>query len=191
MKSGWAAVVLTGGSPGAPVVLDAQRIELADPGTPASIQPYHAGFGRAQPDQRIVNRLIAVVKRRAEENVGALLDHYRTAGRPPVEAAVVGTSTIDPATIANPHIRIHALEGQLFRQVVEDALVARGVRCRQVLEQQVRAEAPHVLRRSAAAIQRTLSALRPAASGPWRAEQKAAALAAWVILASRAHGKRS
>ena len=44
-------------------------------------------------------------------------------------AGVVVGSTIDPTRIANDHIRIHALEGQLFRSVVEDAAIRNKLRC--------------------------------------------------------------
>ena len=44
-------------------------------------------------------------------------------------AGVVVGSLIDPAGIANDHIRIHALEGQLFRRVVEDAAARSRLAC--------------------------------------------------------------
>lgn len=130
VKSGWAAVVLMGGSRDAPVVLDAVRLELADPETPASMQPYHAGFGTPQTNAQEVRRLVRLVERWARRRTTVLLDRYQNAGQSPASALIVGTSDTDPATITNPHIRIHGLEGQLFRRVVQDALraVAYGAR---------------------------------------------------------------
>lgn len=183
VKSGWAAVVLLGGSRSSPRVLDARRLELADPETPASSQPYHAGAGTAQSDARVVRRLIALVERRARTGVAALLAEYRGLGQLPRVAAVIGTGKTDPTSITNPHIRIHALEGRLFRRVVQEALNECGVRTRLVLQQAVLAGGPAALGLTPAALTRRLAALRPPAGGPWRSEQKVAALAAWVELA--------
>jgi hypothetical protein len=182
VKSGWAAVVLLGGSARAPLLLDSSRVELADPKTPASLQPYHAGTGTAQTDQRAIERLIALVERCAERNLGVLIRRYRTAGQLPTRAAVVGTSSIDPTKITNPHIRIHALEGQLFRRVAREALTACGLPCTTVLEKELAANAPRSLVRPSATIRREVKLLGASATGPWRSEQKSAALAAWVLL---------
>jgi hypothetical protein len=38
------------------------------------------------------------------------------------EAGLVVGSDSDPAVIMNPHIRVHAAEGRLFRTVIEQAL---------------------------------------------------------------------
>src|ERR1700689_5318774 len=40
--SGWAALVVVAGSPGAPVVIERRRVQTADPGIAGSRQPYHA-----------------------------------------------------------------------------------------------------------------------------------------------------
>jgi hypothetical protein len=186
VKSGWAAVVLIGGSARAPVVLDSRRIELADAAIPESVQPYHAGFGHAQRDQRTVGRLVRLVERCARESIRSLVGEYEKSGYALLAAAVVGTSRTDPATIGNPHIRIHALEGRLFRRVVEEGLAASRVPCTPCLESEIYAEAPRLLRRTAPDIRRELTMLGRETAGAWRAEQKSAALAAWLTLATKA-----
>ncbi|MEO8450347.1 MAG: hypothetical protein ABI647_11180 [Gemmatimonadota bacterium] len=185
VKSGWAAVVLLRGPASSPTVLDARRIDLADPKELASVQPYHEGFGKAQPDQRIVTRLVRLVERCAERNIAELIAGYRKSGHTPRRAAVVGASATDPATISNPHIRIHALEGQLFRRVVGDALTASGIPWDAVLEQELEAEAPPLLGQPWASLRRRVTELGSPNGGPWRAEQKSAGLAAWLQLPSR------
>ena len=182
-KSGWAAAVLLGGTRDAPVVLEVCRLELADPGTPASIQPYHASPGTAQTDRRKLDRLLKLVEGCAQRNTDLLLRRLDDAGRKPARAAVVATSATDPASITNPHIRIHALEGRLFRQVAADALRAGGLECTITLEAELRAAAPAELKCSAMGLTRKLAELKPR-EGPWRSDQKAAALAAWLLLAA-------
>jgi hypothetical protein len=57
-----------------------------------------------------------------------LLRHARE-GHTICGAGVVVGSLVDPRTIGNDHIRIHALEGQLFRTIVQTSLSKRGVKC--------------------------------------------------------------
>ena len=94
---------------------------------------------------------------------------------------VVG-SVIDPNTVGNPHIRAHAHEGQLFRTVLEEALRAHGVDCNVIVDKHLPARAAKDLRRPPAAIARTVMAFGKSLGGPWRADEKAAATAAWLLL---------
>jgi hypothetical protein len=86
---------------------------------------------------------------------------------------VVG-SVIDPARIANAHIRAHAEEGRLFRSVVEQGLRKVRVPVRVLVEKQLWV--------AGARLKKRVTALGEGVEGPWRAEQKAAALAAWMAL---------
>jgi hypothetical protein len=185
VKSGWAAAVVLGGPPRAPTILEAPRVELSDPDTPATVQPYHAGVGEAQTNERTVARLIRLIERCAERSITELLERHRSSGERVVGAGVVGTSATDPVSIANPHIRAHALEGRLFRTVVDEALTRCGVKTRFMLEQGLQAEAGRALKRSAAALKGELTAMGRLVGGPWRSDQKSAALAAWLVLAAR------
>jgi hypothetical protein len=97
---------------------------------------------------------------------------------------VVG-SVIDPATIGNDHIRAHALEGQLFRRALEEAARASRLPCTTLVERTLYASGAARLRRSPATLKRTVTKLGTDLAGPWRADEKAATLAAWLVL--RAH----
>ena len=127
VKSGWAAFVVAQAGAEDPRVLSRGRIELCDPHEPDSRQPYHAGFGTEQHDTAIIGRLVAIVERCARDSVRQLVVRCRQDGMPISSAGLVVGSDIDPATIANPHIRAHASEGRLFRRVAEDALREAGV----------------------------------------------------------------
>jgi len=175
VKSGWGAAVLLGGTRELPTLLESRRLTLADPGTPASVQPYHDGAGTPRTNRRELDRLLDLVRRSSERNLAELLATWRSAGRLPGKAVVVASSDVDPETLTNPHIRIHALEGRLFRDVTRKALIRLGIPCVLQLERELLARAP-------AAWQRTLKDLGRDAEGPWRAEQKSAALAAWELL---------
>jgi len=182
VKSGWATAVLLGLSD-SPQILDRRVVELSDPSVPESRQPYHAGFGTLEEDASEIRWRTGVVRRAAGRSVTALLQAYRSLGCTPRSAALVVGSLIDPALVANPHIRAHALEGRLFRTVLEEALQSAKLACAVVIEKGAYAKAAAALGRTEDEVKRIVSALGRAAGGPWRADEKLAAAAAWMRLA--------
>jgi hypothetical protein len=184
VKSGWAAAVLIGGPIAAPHVLDSRKIELSDPEVAESRQPYHAGFATARGPGPELTRLVASVKRFGRKSVTELIRQYRDSDHLVRGAGIVVGSLIDPGEIANEHIRIHALEGRLFRTVVEDAVVRNELHVSIWRERDLQAEALKVLHRTQSGLRAELAQLGRAVDGPWRAEHKAAALAAWLVLAA-------
>jgi hypothetical protein len=185
VKSGWAATVLLIGPPVSPRLADSRRINLSDPAIPESRQPYHAGFGTARGSGAELTRLVSAVRRFGRRSVRGVVETYATAERALTGAGLVVGSLIDPSRIANQHIRIHALEGQLFREVVEQTLVATGLRCSVWRERDLYGAAAEALCEPESHIRSTLAAFGRDIDGPWRAEQKAAAVAAWLVLAAR------
>ena len=179
VKSGWAAAVLLSNTRSAPLVIDSRLIELADPGVAHSRQPYHAGLGTAQTDTAKVSPLVRGIERFSRRTIAALVDEYRAEHRLR-RAAVVVASLTDPATIANQHMRPHASEGGLFRTVLVDGLEHCGVTVRVVLEREVYDLLGKALRRSPSQAKTQVAALGERV-GRWRAEQKVAAAAAWLI----------
>jgi hypothetical protein len=189
VKSGWASAVLLTGPIEAPVVRDAAVIELSDPMIPASKQPYHAGMGVARKEGPALDRLLASINAYSQRSLAALLNRYGTITHSLLEAGVVVGSDCDPATITNPHIRVHSAEGRLFRTVVEQALAHRGIPSSTYVESMLLAHAARVLRRSPVQLKEAVARLRPVAAERWRAEEKIAALAAWLLLASLLRSK--
>jgi hypothetical protein len=183
VKSGWATAVLLEGPAASPRVVDRQAVELCDPRVPESRQPYHAGFGTLEEDALEIRRRTSVVRRVAGKSLKALLEVYRSLGCIPRSAALVVGSLIDPGAIANPHIRAHALEGQLFRTVLAEALKPSGLSCIAIVEREVYGKAAGALGLKEDEVKRTASALGRGVGGPWRADEKLAAAAAWMLLA--------
>ena len=188
VKSGWAAVVLLTGSPSSPRVADSRRIDLSDPSVLESRQPYHAGFGTARSEGSELSRLIRSVQQFGSRSVQRLIEGYRADGHRLAGTGLVVGSLADPERLANEHIRIHALEGQLFRTVVAEAAAASELTCLLWRERDLYAAAAEALRRTEPNLRRAATALGRTAEGPWRAEQKTATLAAWLVLASLASG---
>jgi hypothetical protein len=158
-------------------------IDLSDARVPTSRQPYHAVRG-ARPGQaarleRYLRRLVECVTR---QSLSALLKEYRREGRPVRRVALVVGSLIDPARIGNDHIRAHALEGQLFRTALEGAARAARLPCTTLVERSLYETASSRLKRSPGTLKRAVTDLGAALDGPWRADEKAATLAAWLAL---------
>lgn len=186
VKSGWAMAVLLTGPPSSPRVVDRRRIELADPAVPDSIQPFHAGLDLARSAAaKKIGHLVKCVERAAHLSIKTLLDSHRSNAYRLVGAGLVVGSIIDPETIKNDHIRAHAEEGKLFRVVIEHELKARRLRMSVTPEKELYARGARVLGMPEARIKSSLVALGKDVSGSWRAEEKAATLAAWMALASR------
>ncbi len=185
VKSGRATTVLLAGPASAPRVLDRHGISLSDPAVPGSVQPFHADFGTEQTNPVVLRRLIGIVKRSAARSMAALFREYRGHGHHPRRMGIVVGSLVDPASITNPHIRAHPQEGRLFRTVVEAAARRQGVRPVVVLERELYAVAARAIGGSPREIQGRVRELGRSLPAPWGAEEKCAAAAAWLVLASR------
>ncbi len=183
VKSGRAVAVLLAGSVHSPEVVESCTVQLSDPAIPATRQPYHAAMGRAQTNAARIRKLVRVVQRCAHRSVGDLAKRYRAAGYQVHDAALVVGSDIDPARIANQHIRAHAHEGHLFRTAVEIAATRCGLKPATFVEKRLLPEAQDVLHRAEADLKQALATLGRSVAGPWRADEKMAALAAWLVLA--------
>ena len=184
VKSGWATAVLVVGPVGSPRAISRSVVDLSDEGDPDSRQPYHAVLEMNENDgSKLLKRLEKVVERVTNRSVTDLLKDYRNTGNDVRAAGLVVGSVADPASIANDHIRAHSLEGQLFRTTLEAALRASGLECSVIVEREAYAKAAGVLGKSSEDLKQTLSELGRQVGGPWRADEKMAALVAWMALA--------
>jgi hypothetical protein len=186
VKSGYAIAVVLDGPAADPKPISRHIVPLSDPDAPETRQPHHGSRGVEMDDRREIARRTTIIERCAKQAIADLLDGQV---RPPncdrlqIRAALVVGSVIDPQTVGNPHIRAHAFEGRLFRTVLEEALTAHGVACEVIVEKQLGAQAASALKQSEPVIKRTVSAFARTLGSPWRGEEKAAATAAWTVLA--------
>jgi hypothetical protein len=154
---------------------------LSDPKIPATKQPYHAALELPPKEAKAtVQKLVKLVSVAAKQSVKELLEPADDAGYEVRGAGIVVGSLVDPASLHNEHIRAHGLEGQLFRSVLEDAFAARGIRCRVFLEKEAYARAAEELNITEEAARRTVAHIGESHEGSWRAEEKMAALSAWL-----------
>jgi hypothetical protein len=183
VKSGYAIAVALRGPSSAPAAVARRVVELSDPEDAETRQPYHAGFYAHEDDARTIARRVEIVERCATRSIAALLEDERFVGCR--RAGVVVGSVLDPSQVHNPHIRAHASEGRLFRTVLESALRSHGIACEVIVERQLAAKAAAALERGDAEIKKVLAGFGKALGGPWRADDKHAATAAWLALSKR------
>lgn len=183
VRSGRAIAVLLAGSADRPELVDTRLVRLSDPAVPASVQPYHAALVQHQlREMRKAERLVSVVRQFTDRSVNELLDLYRDRGYTVCRTALVVGSLIDPETVRNQHMRAHALEGRLFRVVLEEAVTAAGLGCRLILERDAYSEGAAALSRAADALKRAVTDMGRSWDGSWRADEKLATVAAWIEL---------
>ncbi len=183
VKSGWAMAVLLAGPSTALKLIQCRAVLLSDPKIPQSKQPYHAALELPERGAKaVVRKLTKVVADAARKSVRELLKEARELEYDIRGAGLVVGSLVDPATLHNEHIRAHGLEGQLFRTALERALAAQKIFCKVFLEKTAYTEASYALRKSPAEAKRMIAGLGEAHEGSWRAEEKLAALAAWMAL---------
>jgi hypothetical protein len=187
IKSGWATVVLLGGTPDRPELLDRRRVDLSDPARAELRQPYHAAMGVGLTDEATVRRRTEAIQRYSDNSLARMISDFRKEGIVLTGAGLVVGSDLDPERIGNQHIRAHALEGRLFRQVVEAAMDRAGLPYSAWVERTLYGAAAQQLGRSEAQIRKAVTELGHRPTGGWRSDDKMAAVAAWVVLRGSRH----
>jgi len=183
VRAGRAVAVIVTGTRRSPSLALRHEIALADPWVPESGHPYHrelGDHGRAgEQERRRGCRAAATASRRA---IRAFVAAATAHGLEPGVGAVVTSSLDDPARVGGAHARAHAQEERLYRDAVESALAACGLRVVTFLDKNVRREADRRLARTGRPIAETLKVFSRVVGTPWGAAEKQAALAAWQVL---------
>ena len=183
VKSGWAMVVLLAEPSNAMRLVWCQSVLLSDPEIPQSKQPFHAALEPFEKEKKALTaKLGRVVAGATKKSVKELLKRASAEGYEVLGAGLVVGSLVDPATLHNEHIRAHGLEGQLFRTALEDALREHNLTFKVFVEKDALATASALLQLSAGQVKKKIARLGESHDGTWRAEEKLAALAAWVAL---------
>jgi hypothetical protein len=182
IKSGCAMAALLGGPVDAPQLLDRRKVDLSDPADPELRQPYHAARGVGLAEGETLARRLQAIEDFSQRSLSRVFGDYESGGNTLCGAGLVIGSDVDPARIGNQHIRAHALEGRLFRRLVEAAMARRGLSCAAWVERALYGAAMQQLGRSEAQIKTVVTELGRRANGGWRSDDKAAAVAAWLVL---------
>lgn len=185
-KTGRAIAVVLSGPATAPRFITRTELSLADPADPPTSQPYHEvmdlPWEQAKIAVRKINKRVEAISSRA---LARLVREIEARGLAVDGVAIVGAGDRVLEKIGSNHIRAHAAEGVLFRHVLEVAAKENKLKSRAIDERKLDDFAPGELKRSAAEIRDQLAEIGKVAGSPWRADEKAAATAAWLALASR------
>src|SRR5690349_15419651 len=134
-KTGRAIVVVLGGSPDAPTVLAKTEIKLVDPRLPQTAQPYHVVMELPwEESQRKVQKFARAIEQVAKKAIADLVKQQTSTGNKVCGVGIVGAPERDLARIGNFHIRAHAAEGVLFRNVLNLAAEANGLKWRLITD---------------------------------------------------------
>jgi hypothetical protein len=182
-KTARAIAVVVAGSPDAPVILAKTEIKLVDAKIPATAQPYHEVMDLPwEQSQRAVQKSARAIESVATKALAKLVKEQASNGRRVCSVGIVGAKDRELSRIGNPHIRAHAAEGVLFRQVLDHAARANGLAFRTLPEREFPQLLKDELGSKADSMRKKLDEAARALSPPWRADEKLAAAAGWLVL---------
>ena len=185
--SGWAAMVVVGGSAAAPELLARSRVQLIDAHDPESKQPYHAvEFLCVEEATGRLGGYMAVATRLAHDCIRTHCEQLKERGIVVRSIGITDSSSRKlvslPAILAS-HALIHAADGDHFR----NALFVAAEQCRlqvcRIPLRELDAHAGKCLSRPVSRLLETVNKLGVGKGPPWGADQKKAALLAWTLLA--------
>ena len=187
--SGWAAMVLVGGKAANPEVLARGRVEMADAHLAGSKQPYHEVEGLPLEEAaRRLARLGESAGAMAHEAIRALVEEFGKRNSAPVAAGILdssGRKGDDLAAVLASHALIHTADGNHFREALAEACRRLGLDVVRVRQRDLAGRASAALGKSPTRLAATVRALGRPLGAPWGADQKSAALLAWVLLAEK------
>jgi hypothetical protein len=182
------AIALTIGK-AAPDYLGRWNILLYDPANPATSQPHHKVMELPWDKAKsAVQPLEHRIENVATEALAKLVGELGSKGFAISGVGIVGSPDRNLDRIGNPHIRAHAAEGILFRRVLETAASNHSLKWQSFSDRLFDEFAAAELKRQPLEIKAVLAAIGGAAGRPWRADERAAATAAWLSLRPFARG---
>jgi hypothetical protein len=184
--SGWAAAVTVAAAADGIEVIDRQRIDLADPSIPGSVQPYHAAEGMdLKPAHSYITRCIDSTRDLAYQALKDLIAELRRTGHRIAGCGIVlasGKPLPALASILASHALIHTAEGELYRDAIIQTSSRFKIPITAIKERELFEQGAARLGVSIDALRRTIDDTGRAIGPPWRQDQKSAALVAWLAL---------
>jgi hypothetical protein len=176
IKSGFAIAAIVSRSEQGFAIDAVRKVALSTEDLPQSRFPYHPTIELPERQGAALSeKAVKEVRRTARQEMERMLEEFAGIAR----AAMVVGSTIDPDSLGNPHVRAHALEGKLFREVVAEALARHGIVCGVLVERDAYAKVAAAAAATEQRVRTEIAALGQGRIKPWRSEEKLATLAAW------------
>jgi len=182
-KTGRAIAVVLTRRKSEPEYLARWEISLCDPRVPETGQPHHQFMELSWTEAlEALRPLEARIGAIALESLSGLVTKLRSMDYRIKSVGIVGSPDRNLEKIGNRHIRAHAGEGILFRHVLEIAAAHHKLRWRSFSDRNFETAVTSQLNRSSGEIKQRLNAIGRAAGKPWRADERHAAMAAWLAL---------
>jgi hypothetical protein len=185
--TGWATLVAVAGPPGSPRILYRSRLELCDGAFPRFV--YHNAQAAPIEEARKLTAMAENLSRKAAEHgIRDALNKLSAEGSRVSAAMVLVSQCKAPPPleiILASHALIHAAEGALFRGALVAGCESCKIPVRTVPERELWQAAEKALRQKQPSLEDRLAELGRTAGRPWAQDQKLAALAALIALASR------
>ena len=174
--SGWAAMVVLGGTAAAPELLARTRLQLIDARDPESKQPYHAvEFLCIEEATGRLDGYMAVATRLAQDSICAQSEQLKGRGVAVKSVGIIESSSrkqVSLPSILASHALIHAADGDHFRNALFVAAEQCRLRVCRIPARDLEAHASKRLRLPVARILETVKNLGPGKGPPWGADQK-------------------
>jgi hypothetical protein len=188
VHSGWGALVAVSNSAGTVEVIDRRRVAITTPGTPGANQPYHFAENLELLEaEKFLGTCFAASKRLALAAVEDVVDELRGRQYRVVGSAILLASgrPLPPLSkILASHALIHAAEGELFREAFSKACEALDLTVTGLRERNLDECVQTTFGKMATRMWQQISMLGRSLGPPWTKDQKTAALAALIVLAS-------
>ena len=199
---GWAAIAVVEASKRGLRVLVSGRIETADPDDREALEPYHVAGGfegldrvpRPPDPAAAVARGLRKQRRHTALALAGVEKRLARGGHSLGCAGILvsrGRGADDLEKAIGSHTQIHIEEGLAVRDSLRRALEKSCGCVVDVDQKTVVAIAARELAMREAALLAALEAAPPEDGGPWRKEEKTAALAAWIAWARRGRRPRT
>ena len=187
MHSGWGAVVAVSND-GVLEVVDRRHIVIAEASIPGSKQPYHyAESLELKKAEEYLARCTAISEQLAASAIREILsqlekNEYTVEG----SGVLMGSGRTLPSLekILASHALIRAAEGAFFRMVARKACENAGVTVTPLCELDLEERAKKKFGKKVNQVRERISSLGKRLGPPWTQDEKLAALAATLILAS-------
>jgi hypothetical protein len=184
--SGWAAMVVLNSSASGLNVFARSRVELIDAHDPQSKQPYHAvEFLCVEEATGRLDGYMAVARTLAEEAIRTQVLSLQEHGCQLKSIGILDSAGRKPSSLSSilsSHALIHAADGNHFRNALSTAAELLRIQVCRIPARALHDQALDRLRLPQKMVLDTVNDLGSQVGPPWGADQKQAALLAWILL---------
>lgn len=188
VHSGWAVAVVLCGPLDSPLVIDRRKIQLVKTFSYTFRQPYHTAEKMPKNDAaKFVASSRSEATRLAQSSLRSLQKDLAEQNYKITRCALLlasGRALPQLEQILASHALIHTADGELFRDALRAACARSHLPLDVIREKELFQMASKSLHTTTGALKRRIAEFGKSFGPPWTQDEKFAALAAWLTLAS-------